>query len=800
MKKFNTIFKITLVVLVLLILGIWVYIESHQPKLRGTVKLTELAKSVDVYYDAYGIPHIYANDARDAYHAFGYVHAADRLFQMELMRRVGSGRLSEIFGPEMKKTDAFFRTIGTNRKAKEDAAKFEELPDRVKIACRAYIAGINDYIENGKIPIEYKLLRIDPEPYTIEDMYAVAGYMAYSFAYALRTDPLVEKLNQKLGYSYLKDFDMAYPKDSLWVTPDSIMSDTTFTLNDNVAAIQGLPFLDQLPVPVLQGSNNWVLAPSRTLSGKVILTNDTHIKYASPSVWYEAHIEFPGFAIYGNYLAGIPVALIGHSRNHAWGITMFEDDDSDFFKEEFSGADSSFTVTDSVSVAVEKFTEIIAVKGEKDTSITVYETIHGPIVNAFLPVNFEEPISMYWNYTAIENKLVEGFYQMNSSINIDDFRAGVEMVGSPGLNIAYGDAAGNIALWSASKLYERPEGEYGKLFLSGKEEAYSTYYPFSENPQSENPLNGYLHSANQYHKPDSGKGIAGYYAPNTRYDRIGKLLKNMNAATIDSMKILITDVRSKTAADIGHEMAKVITESGQTLSDKEEEALDYLMDWDGGHALQSREPTIYYKVLFYTLRRAMVDEAGDDIFKSLLSTHLMMRTYPKLIFNNESKWWDNVKTTGKVEKRAQIITEAFKKSIAELREELGDDINEWRWERVHTTTHEHPMGKVDVLRPFFNVGPYPSPGGVETINNAGFTLNGDGEYHANFGPAMRILIDFADVENALSILPTGNSGNPLSPHYSDQAEMYIEGSFRKMLMNKKEIVSSSTLVEMKPEE
>src|SRR5690606_5732103 len=283
--------------------------------------------------------------------------------------------------------------------------------------------------------------------------------------------------------------------------------------------------------------------------------------------------------------------------------------------------------------------------------------------------------------------------------------------------------------------------------ISGKQSAYGQYYPFSGNPQSENPANGYLHSANQYPKADSGKEIAGYYAPNARYDRIGELLKNMNAATIDSMKVLINDVNSKTAQSISREISKVIAASGQTLLEKEEEALVLLSMWDGSHQLQDREPTIYYKVLYYALHKAMVDEAGEDIFKSLLTTHLMMRTYPKLIFNNESKWWDNVKTTGRVENRAQIFTEAFKESIAELRDELGDDINEWRWEKVHTTTHEHPMGKVDLLKPFLNVGPFPSPGGVETINNSGFTLSAKSEYHANFGPAMRILIDFADVEN-----------------------------------------------------
>lgn len=790
MKRIGNILKVSLAVLILLVLGIWIYVESHSPKLSGTVKLSKLTNQVDVYYDNYGIPHIYAGNAKDAYRAFGYVHAADRLFQMELMRRVGSGRLSEIFGPEMKKTDAFFRTIGTNRKAKEDASKFEELPEEVKTIFRAYIDGVNDYIAQGKIPIEYKLLRFDPEPYTVEDMYSVVGYMAYSFAYALRTDPLVEKLNQKLGYPYLKDFDMAYPKDSLW--------DSDFELDSNAVEFQGLSFFDNLPVPMLQGSNSWVVAPSRTLSGKVIFANDTHIKYASPSVWYEAHIEFPGFELYGNYMAGIPVALIGHSRSHAWGLTMFEDDDSDFFKEVFQNSDSSVTLSENGSFPVEKFRETIAVKGGEDTSITVYKTVHGTVINDFLPVKFDEPVSMYWNFTAIENQLVSAFHKMNTSKNIDEFRAAVEMVGSPGLNISYGDASGNIAIWSAGKLYERPKGEYGKLFLSGKKSAFSQYHPFTENPQFENPASGYLHSANQYPKQDSGKGIAGYYAPNSRYDRIGELLENMTEVTVDSMKVLITDVKSETAQSIGNEVAKVITASGRTLSKKEQEALNLLANWDGNHQLTDLEPTIYYNALYHILYMAMVDESGEEIFDALNTTHLMMRTYPKLIFRNESKWWDNVTTTDHVEGRSEIFAEAFKKSIAELQGELGDDINEWRWEKVHSTTHEHPMGQVDLLKPLLNVGPFPSPGGVETINNSGFTLNGKSENRTNFGPAMRIIIDFADIENAVSILPTGNSGNPLSPHYSDQAEMYIEGSFRKMLMNKKEIVSNSSLLEFKP--
>lgn len=801
MKKYKRTIKITVVSLGLIILGLWIYFESHQPQLRGTVNVQDLNKNVEVYYDSFGIPHIYATDAEDAYRAFGYVHAADRLFQMELMRRVGSGRLAEIFGSDLAKADAFFRTLGTNRKAIEDAENFENLPPKVQAVCKAYIAGINDYIKNGKLPIEYKLLRHTPEEFTVEDMYAVAGYMAYSFAYALRTDPIVEKLNQTLGYEYLKDLDMAYPNDSLWDLRNLKSKDTTDVFIKDSTQIQGLAFLDKLPVPMLQGSNSWVVAPENTLSGKVIFANDTHIKYASPSVWYEAHIEFPGTAIYGNFLAGIPVALVGHTRKHAWGLTMFEDDDSDFFRERFEDADTTATITQNGTAPISKHKETIRIKGDKDTTITVYETINGPLMNAFLTVKFKEPVSMYWNYTAIENQLIHGFYQMNNAANMEAFKEGAEKIGSPGLNIAYGDASGNIANWSAGKLIKRPKGVYGKLFLNGFDSTgtYNGFYPFSENPQSENPESGYLYSANNYHKPVSGNGYPGYYAPNTRYDRIRNLLEESFPATIDGMKTVMMDTHSPSADSIAQEIVRVIKNSGYILSNKENEALEYLAIWDGNHAVDNIEPTIYYKVLFYILRKTFADEMGDEMFTAFLNTHLFSRSYPKLIFNANSKWWDHKLTTGKVERRSGIMTESFKKSIADLITELGDDMTTWEWGSVHTTTHKHPMSDVKIFRSLLNVGPFPSPGGVETVNNASFIMNDNSKYEAHYGPAMRILIDFADVENAVSILPTGNSGNPVSKHYKDQAEMYINGEFRKMLMNKKEIVKQSSLLELKPD-
>jgi len=534
-----------------------------------------------------------------------------------------------------------------------------------------------------------------------------------------------------------------------------------------------------------------------------MLANDTHIKYSAPGTWYEAHIEFPGFSFYGNFISGIPVALVGHSRNHAWGVTMFEDDDSDFFFEQFSEPDSSYTkYRDSLNAPVRKHIETVFIKDEADTAFTVYETVHGVLINDFLPISENGPVSMYWNYTNLDNQLLEAFHKLNRADNITDFKEGVAMIGSPGLNISYGDAAGNIAHWSASKLLKRPDSVDGKHFTDGfsAKANYRGFYSFDENPQMVNPESGFIFSANQMHDTTEGVLYPGYYAPNSRADRIESLLSDQSMATVKSVQTMMLDVVSTTEAETAHEIARVIRESNEALSDLEENALEILEVWLGDHELTDVAPTIYYKTLYFVLRHGMMDEMGKDKFEKLFKTHLIKRTYPMLIANDESPWWDDLKTTVQKESRETIFIKSFKKAVMELNDELGSDTSAWQWENVHFIEHPHPFSTIPLLKQFFHIGPFPAPGGNETINNAGFTLNGDGIYISYMGPAMRIVIDFADIENATSILPTGNSGNKMSPHYSDQAEMYVEGAYRKMMMNKEEIKKSNNLLNLLPAE
>ncbi|MGB6037103.1 MAG: penicillin acylase family protein, partial [Cryomorphaceae bacterium] len=731
------ILKYVLLSALAVVLIFWVYVQSHTPVLRGKLEIASLESQVDVYFDEYGIPHIYAENAGDAYKAFGFVHAQDRLFQMDLMRRAGGGRLSEIIGPEMKEADMYFRTLGTNRQARKDAAKFEELPENVKYMTRAYLEGINSFIKAGNFPLEYKILGVEPDSFSVEDIYCTAGYIAYSFAYALRTDPLIEKMSERLGPDYLRSLDMAVTTDLLPVDTSSVDSLGVDSLNNLELSLTRPHLPEMLPIPTLQGSNTWAIGPTRTLSGKVMLSNDTHIKYSAPGTWYEAHIEYPGFSFYGNFLSGVPVALVGHSRNHAWGVTMFEDDDSDFFFERFSEPDSSKTIyKDSLSAPVSKYTETLRIKGEPDTSFTVYETVHGVLINDFLPTAEDRPVSMYWNYTAIDNQLLVAFQKMNRADNLEDFKKGVAMIGSPGLNVSYGDAAGNIAHWSASKLLKRPDSVDGKHFADGfsANANYRGFYPFEDNPQVVNPASGFVFSANQMHDSIEGVLYPGYYAPDSRADRIEDLLNDQSIATVESIQEMMLDVVSTTEAETAHEISRVIRESNEALTDLQESALEEMEVWLGSHELTDVEPTIYYKTLYFILRYGMVDEIGEEEFEKLLNTHLIKRTYPKLIANDKSPWWDDLKTPGQSESREVIIIKSFKKAIMEINEELGDDISTWYWERVHFIEHPHPFSTISVLKQFFHIGPFSAPGGNETINNAGFILNGDGIYTAHYGP------------------------------------------------------------------
>lgn len=796
MRRLKKILKITIPILGLLVLGLCIFLYSLTPVYEGEANLKNLSENVDVYYDSYGIPHIYGVSEKDATRALGYVHAQDRLWQMELLRRISAGQLSEIFGEDLVETDKLFLALGIDDYSKETVANLDPNSDYVLLT-EAYLDGINQFIEEGPTPVEFYLTGVKKRPFELKDVYNTIGYIGFSFAMAHKTDPFLTTIKDKLGAAYLQDLSIETIPTSTYIKNYNPLKDTLqLGLSSKLASA-----LKDLPLPMFEGSNSWVISPEKTKNGNVILANDPHIGFSQPSVWYEAHISTPTYKKYGYHLAGVPFPLLAHSRQLAYGLTMFENDDVDFYFEETNPQDSTLYRTEN---GWEKYTykeKIIKVKGEDDVKFTVKSTRHGAVVNnVTASVTEEKPVTISWIYTKVENKLLSALYGMSHSETMNTFKRHLEDIHAPGLNIMYGDAEGNVAWWATAKLYKMPDSTNTKLILdgaSGKQER-GEFLDFSENPHAENPPWNYVYSANN--QPDTVNGLffPGYYLPENRAKRIVELLKPKNDWDKEAVSKMITDVTSAVDPSLATSMAKDLDITN--LDKSYIKLLDDLSKWEGEATVNSVESSVYQRWVFYMLKNTFKDELGDELFTQLLSTHFHKRLIAPLVNNTASIWWDNV-ATEKVETSKDILQISFEQAVASLEKQFGKDTFTWTWGKIHTLEHEHPIGKVETLRKYFNVGPFPINGTKEVINNMSFTYDETGEYKVTSGPSTRRVIDFSDIENSISILPTGQSGNPFSSHYNDQAKMYNKGEFRKMMMNKEEIISTKkSLLIFKPEE
>ncbi len=788
MKAFKKIFKVFIIFIAILSVAAFFYLRSFKPQYSGTINLPGLTDKVDVYFDDYGIPHIYAQNKDDLYYAFGYIHAQDRLFQMEILRRIASGRLSEIVGSKTLKYDEFFRTLQVNKTSREAVKMFFSDKNNPYVKnVNNYLKGINEFLHNGKTPVEYQLMGIEKEDFTPEDIFNIAGYMAFSFAEGFKYDPFITKIENTLGEDYLKDIIPSYIPGTERIPLNNDSSADFSALSAITENMDNIT--ENLPVPFFHGSNSWVLSGSRTKSGKVIFANDAHIAYSQPSVWYEAYLETPDFNLYGNFIAGIPFALIGHNHDVAWGITMFENDDVNYYFEEINPNNPEEYKTNNGWKKFNTVEEIIKIKDSSDVKIKVRSTERGPVINSVTKgLEDKNPISLFWTFTHKPATIIEAFYGLNNTHSIKQAKESVKLIAAPGLNIMYGDKEGNIAYWASASILKYNDSAKSDR-IENWENAPVSFYDFKDNPQNINPKSGMVYSANN--QPDSVNGILypGYYAPEDRAKRILKLLNSDKDWTVDKIKSVSTDVTSVKAPEIVHEILKNIKKSGLSKSENYQQAYDILDKWDGNHRENDAAPVVYYRVLRKILEFAMQDELGEKDFEMMTHGHTAARSIPILISDNESVWWDNIKTEKK-ETREDIFTAAFDSAIVCLQRELGNDIENYKWKDVHTAEYQHFIGKSSPLfAKIFNVGPFGVWGGRQVINNINFNLSKDGKYYAKSGPSMRIIIDFNDIENSISVIPTGQSGVFMSKHYADQAEMYNKGKFRKQMMNKEEIIS-----------
>lgn len=774
-----------LLLLIIISLGLVFYLFTQKPNYNDELVLKGLTEDVEVLYDNFGVPHIYALHSEDAYFALGYVHAQDRLFQMEMLRRAADGRLAEVLGPDLVKVDRLFRTLRLNQFAEENVKKFmgSDSLDFQKAAL-AYQRGVNSYIEHGKTPIEFSVIGIPKTPFTPKDIYLAIGFMSFGFADGLQADPVLEKIRNELGDTYLKDLAIQTPADmprikSYRGQPLEVETDSL------IAAVRSA--LKQLPIPLIQGSNGWVVSGSRTASGFPILANDTHIGFGQPAVWYEAHIEYPGFSFYGHHLAGIPFALLGNNRNTGWGLTMFENDDTDFYTETINPQNKNQVKFKDKWEELSIRKEIIHVKGEDDVILEVKSSRHGTIINGALETIPESsnPTALSWVLLQQPNEALQAAYLLNHANDFYDAQKAASLFSAPGLNVMYGDRHGNIAWWAVAKLPIRPKHQQSKLFLDGASgnDEYLGFYPFEKNPHTVNPPWGYVYSSNN--QPDSVGGILypGYYFPKARASRIEELLQEDKKWTINDMKKMNLDVVSRPHQEVAKLLASVLQEINDNAN---KNIITVLQQWNGDHQLTDNGPTVYYNLLSQVMFLAMKDELGKTAFETIKETSVIKNSYRLLISNENSPWWDNVHTPV-AETRKEIISKAAANTLELLMATCGEQPEDWQWGKVHTLTHNHPLGSVALFKPLFSVGPIPVPGGEEVLNNLSFSLDTTGYFPVTFGPALRKITDFSDVEHGETVSPSGQSGNIMSRYYDDQADMFATGEFRKMLMNRKEI-------------
>lgn len=801
MKVIKYVLGILAALVVVIAIFLLFYVNHQKPEYEGEYEFSALDKTVKVHFDTYGTPHIYASNNRDAYRALGYVHAQDRLWQMELMRRIAPGRLSEIFGKDLLEADKFFRTVGIHEYSKKCVKELHERKSAILPLAEAYLEGVNEFLSEGKTPIEFTLLGIDKDPFTLEDIYNITGYMSFSFANAQKTDPVVTAF-ASMGKEYLKAFDL-----DPTVSSEKIKS---YSGNSDYVAIAEHvnDVLNQMPLAPFIGSNSWVISPGKSETGKVVLSNDPHIGFSQPATWYEAHLSTPDINYFGYHIAGVPFAFLMHNKHVANGLTMFENDDMDFYRERVNKEDSQQYWAVDHWENFETRTELIKVKDSADVEIEVRSTRHGPVINDVVDgVSKDQPIAMWWVYYKFSNFLLDAAYEMSIAKNMDDMRAAGSKIHAPGLNLMYGDAEGNIAWWAVGKLPKRPTHVNSKMILdgaSGKDDPQG-YYNFNANPQAENPPWGYVYSANNQSIMNvKGRKITypGYYLPDTRAARIVEVLESREKMSRDDLKDLFMDSKYMGIASLKEVLIKQLDPSD--LNETEKLALDHFASWSGFHDEETLGAAVFYPWVINIYELAMKDdlkskfaERGDKLFSSFMSTYLMKRSIPVFISDDRSPWWDD-KLTEDLEDRGEIITAAFKESVGYLSERFGNKAEGWTWAKVHTVEYSHPLGSVDLLRSIFNVGPFALSGSEMVVNNLGFPYNEEKLFNVSFGPSTRRIIDFSDIDNSESILPTGQSGVPFSKHYNDQAEMYVNGKWRPVYLSDEKVKANSTVLVLKP--
>ncbi len=749
--------KLLLIIPVLIIVPIIIYyhlIYRVIPSNSPIIKIKNSKINANIKQDNWGIPHIYSQEENHAYFALGYKIASERLFQMDIQRRVANGELSEILGSKMLPTDKKLRSLRFKKSITEKVNNKDHPINKNKkmwSALKSYFDGVNFFIKNNPLPIEFILLRYSPKPFSPIDSFAFSGYMGYSFATSVTKDILFSTLLEKLPATLFHDLEKRAKQNTI-----------NFKVLSTIA-----------PLTDFDGSNAWVLSGKRTKSRKPILASDPHISFSLPGVWYEAHIKTPTHEIYGHYLPLIPFPALGHNKYIGWGLTMSKVDDMDFYAETFS-KDKKKVMYKNSWVKIKSYKEIINIKGQKPVEIEIKLTPHGPIMDYVLD---KKNISMKWSYYEPDNLALDTLYLAERAKNWGEFKNAFSFGAAPGLHIAYADSSGNIGSLVYGKIPNREHLLFSNRILNGAngENEYS-YYKYSQNPKLFNPKSGQIVLANA--RQNIPEKIAGFWSPTDRFDTIANLLNKQDKWSIEDTKKLQT----KSFAQSSKVILPILLNSikSYSLSTTEKSAIKYLNKWNHLSEISSVGASIYH-YWNISVKKLLFDELTDTELNNFCKLGEHWTLYKKLLSEPQSRWWDSISSKQKIEDKNEIVYQAFKLTMSKL-----NNLNNWEWGDIHQLEFQHPLGKKRPLNLIFNLGPYKSPGGYEQINNLK-AASCSFQQKIKAGPSTRRIIDFNSPELSFGILPIGNSGHLASEHYNDQSTLYFNNKYRNQLMNKESI-------------
>jgi len=793
---------------------------------EGNVNLKGIGSEVNVYSDSYGVPHIIANNESDMYFTLGYMHAQDRLWQMDLTRRVAEGRLSEIFGSATLEYDKLFRTIGID---KFSYTLLEKISPKSKRILDAYSKGVNQFIEKHKdeLPVEFDLLNYQPVEWKPHHSLMLVRLMGWELNLAWYIDYILGKVINKAGIEKVSEI---FPDTSITLYRKPIVTDTL--KSDSLEEHTAIPELRTISESgkdffnayfaygkffglecTNSGSNSWVISGFRSESGKPLLANDPHLALQAPSKWYEVHLKSPGFDVTGMSFPGMPGIAIGHNRSISWGLTNLMNDDNDFFLLSRDSSDKSKYTLNNRSYYLDSLVEKIYVKDSSEVRYTVKLTKVGPVVSGLSTRGFiseaqrdniygDRILTFKWTGFELSDE-VNCFYKINKAKNWEQFKDGLKDFGAPAQNFIYADTAGNIGYHAAGKIPVRNGiGEHPYLYPLTSNYQWTGFVEFDDLPNQYNPEEGYIITANtnpyDWLKSEERKKyyISYVWEPASRFNRIKEILKSGKILSIDEFKLLQMSYLSPYAIEVSAYIVNAFKNyhANPYIAD----IINRFSDWKGEMNYNDVMGSVYNAFYINLLKNIYMDELGEDLFFEFLtipnwplrSTLLVLNKYDE----NSPGWIDNVNTTKK-ETRDEIIRESLFKAIEFLKARFEtDDVNLWQWGHMHKVTFKHPLGLVPALSASFNIGPYEVGGDQTTVNCSEFSFKDAlryGNLDNSLGASMRIIVDFSDITHSLSVNSTGQSGQPLHPNYSDQSRLWLFGDYKTVTMDEIEIIKEN---------